>query len=386
MSDIDVSFSTNAGAVAGQIDGAANSTRRASDEAKRHAQALRAEEIELKKAAQAARAKAREDRMLANESRRINDEYLRREAANAAAAGRASKNRLGKGLGSLGLGQAFGQGAAMAGPGAGIGGILAATGAMAGVGLAIGLLAGVVEKWLNKAEEQAKVTEALTKAFDDQLAASGSRGISAAMEFGPAIRMLTSQGGTGLGVAQSLSKQGFGGDAYGASVEARKLFGGSANDALKTAAEISRLTGESLPKLVKMLDGTSRSKLGTDAGARGLYGQVMGGKGIGFDEARRNVAGSEKVKQIDAIQTAVGATQVAGLGDLTNGVIKSQADLVEATNGLNESIRAVLTENRKLEAIRAQDQSRQKAVDNAAVFGLLYGPLAGAGAFIFGDR
>ena len=371
MADIDVTFATNASTTARQIDQAAASTAKASGAAKAHAATSTQEAAALTKAAAAARDKAAADRQAEAASMRASN---------------ADRTRFSKGAAFLGVGRSAAGASALVGAGAGMGSLVAATGAMAGVGLAIGLLAGAVEKWLNKAEEQAKVTEALTKAFDDQLAASGSRGISAAMEFGPAIRMLTSQGGTGLGVAQSLSKQGFGGDAYGASVEARKLFGGSANDALKTAAEISRLTGESLPKLVKMLDGTSRSKLGTDAGARGLYGQVMGGKGIGFDEARRNVAGSEQVKQIDAIQTAVGATQVAGLGDLTNGVIKSQADLVEATNGLNESIRAVLTENRKLEAIRAQDQSRQKAVDNAAVFGLLYGPLAGAGAFIFGDR
>lgn len=338
--DIDVTFATNAPVVSSQIDKAAASTSRAAGAATAHNAAAKQETLALKAAAAAAREKAAA------------------EAADAAAttkAANAARQRAVQGAGFLGAGR-FATGAqALVGKDAGVGAILGATAVMAGVGLAIGMLTGAVEKWLNKADEQIKVTEEASKAYSEARKANIDRGVGAAGSFGGGLTRLTALGLRGQ--VDRLAPAGFGaGDVSGAAGKAADLFPGRETQALNVAANVAQTLGATLSDVMGKMEGM---RLG-DGTAASLAGRVLGRRVTGTEFAAMNqrVAGSAEVASVEALNVADAKADLFAISQISRASAEAEQRLVEMKTAEADAARTVTAEFNKIAQIQ-KDQAEQ---------------------------
>jgi len=345
VSDIPITFSTNAATTAAQVDKAAASTAKASAAQKAHTTVTNAESEALRRAAAAAREKAAADKQ------------AELAATKAAAADRA---RAGKAAAFLGVGRGFGGASAVLGAGAGIGSMVAATAAMTALGAGIGLLIGVIGKWIESATEGDKIVADLTKKLDDLKTRDADLGIQAAEKFGPSITALNSLGGDSRDLADEFSKRFGFADASKAVLEARRLFPDNMEAALREANDASRITGAPLSESLSALKGMPVSMLGEGRAAAGVVGQFFGHH-IPFDQvtAMRDRSDEDpETLDIRRLQAVGGRLDQFGISNIEGGVQKAIADYIKLTSERGDAEKELTDEIRKqteaTEKLRAQ--------------------------------
>lgn len=346
MADIDVTFATNAGTAATQIDHAAASTTKAAQAAGINTKATQQESLALKGAAAAAREKALAERQ---------NEIATNKAA---AATRQMNARAGRGAGVLGGGRAFGAASSLMGMGASTGALVGATVAFAGVGIAIGLLTEWIGKWLNESKENAKRLDDLGKGLDDAQSRRGSGALGAASEFGGNIRMLTSLGGDKRDLANKYSsKYGFA-DSSEAVIKATQLFPEKYKEVLQNANDAAQYTGQSLTHMVEIAKGMSNSVFDEfGQGAAAMAGRHLGRtvSPRDFVEGAERNEGSSEVDSLNRLAQIRSVTEHFNIAGMSWGVIEAEKKLTET-----------VTEHIKAAAALTEEYNKQQAAIEAS--------------------
>lgn len=329
MADIDVTFATNAGAAAKQIDGAAVATTKAGAAASSHTKAVLSEASAMAKATAAANAQAMAEKKLAI------------EAAKAEAARRQTNAKAGA---FLGVGRSMGGAQAVLGDDAGTAALVGATVAMSGIMIAVELLSKAVETWWNKSEENTKHLAELNKTLEAATVAKGDRGIAAAGAFGGQIRGLAAMGGDGRELADKYTG-GFGfGDAGTAVLKAASMFPDNYAAVLEEANDAAKIAGTTLTAMVENFKGMP-GKTFDNYGMAGSYGVgIATGRAVSKDsylDMAGRVESNQDVGNLDRISAAHGAMDMLGIRDMTQGSIKAMSDLEEATNAQVEAAKKV---------------------------------------------
>ncbi len=207
-----------------------------------------------------------------------------------------------------------------------VGGVLGTVGiAYFALEKALGVVEKAVERHDKKIEDAIKTEEDLEKQIKKTNMALSERGLSFGEKNGSAIRNLTASGGLDL-AKQYTTVTGSFSEAAKATEEAQhKRFGGRSEEAMRIAARVANVTGESMSDVVKRMSVHDIENQEMDRLVR-----VKTGKN--FYQSERAIESSKDIKALNLNNRNAGTTELMNLGLISQSALASGTARADAAN------------------------------------------------------